>query len=93
MLASTIILVIVAIAAGYLGAQWQKKRSSSITKREADELIRSVRDLRQAIDEMRLIFNEHWDTHKIIKYDIEILDHNVAVIGQAVGMEQTSLLH
>ena len=86
MLANAIILIIVALAAGFAGARIERRRSSSITKREATEL-------RRDLDEMRVIFNEHWDTHKIIKYDIEILDRNVAAIGQAVGMEQPRSLH
>ena len=86
MLAEVIILAAVAVLAGYAGAQWQKKQQGAITKREATELIKSVR-------EMREIFDQHTEVHKIIKYDIEVLDRNVTAIGQAVGMKQPRSLH
>jgi hypothetical protein len=81
MLSTTIIMAAVALIAGYAGAQWQKKRQGCITKREATELIRSVR-------EMRAVFNGHWDVHKVMKHQIETLGQNVAVIGQTVGVDQ-----
>lgn len=85
-MAVAITLIIVALAAGYIGARIERRRFSSITKREATEL-------RHDFDEMRVIFNEHWNTHKIIKYDIEILGHDVAVIGQTIGLDQPRSLH
>jgi hypothetical protein len=86
MLFDAIIMAAIALIAGYAGAQWQKKRSSSITKREATEL-------RRDLDEIRLIFNKHWDVHKVMKHQIETLGQNVAVIGQAVGMDESHPLH
>jgi hypothetical protein len=86
MLVTTIIMAAVALIAGYAGAKWQKKRHSSITKREATEL-------RRDIAEIKLAHNEHWEVHKIIKYQIEKLGQNVAVTDGAVGMEQAHPLH
>jgi hypothetical protein len=86
MLATTIIMAAVALIAGYAGAQWQKKRQGCVTKREADRLIKSVA-------EMREVFDEHMEVHRIMKYQIETLGQNMTVIGEAVGMEQPRHLH
>ena len=85
-MAAVITLMVVALAAGYIGARIERRRSSSITMREADRLINSVA-------EMRKVFDRHIEVHKIIKHDIEILDQNVAAIGRVVGMEQSRSLH
>jgi hypothetical protein len=85
-MAAVITLMVVALAAGYIGARIERRRSSSITKREATEL-------RRDLDEMRVIFNEHWDVHKILKHQVESLGQNMAVIGEAVGMDRPHSLH
>ena len=85
-MAITITLMVVALAAGFIGARIERKRSSSITKREATEL-------RRDIAEIKLVHTEHWEVHKIMKYQIETLGQNMAVIGEAVGMEQSRSLH
>jgi hypothetical protein len=81
MLATTIIMAAVALIAGYAGAQWQKKRQSSITKREATEL-------RRDIAEIKMAHNEHWEVHRVIKYQIEGLAQDILLIGQHVGLDE-----
>lgn len=78
-MAIAIVLVIVALAAGFAGARMERRRSSSITKREAT-------NLRRDIAEVKFMFEDHYDTHKVLKYQVEGLAHDIIVIAGAVGL-------
>lgn len=80
-----ITLICFALMAGYVGARIERKRSSSITKREATELRRDV-------EEIKLMFGEHWDTHKIIKYHIDRHAKEIDMIAAAAGFTRPEKL-
>jgi hypothetical protein len=84
-MAITITLIVVALAAGFIGTVIERRRSSSITKREATQL-------RRDIEEMRFFFGEHWDTHKIIKYHIDKHTRDIDMIASAVGFKRANKL-
>jgi hypothetical protein len=88
MLASAILTAAIALAAGIMGAKWQKKQQSNITKREAIELRLQINELRKMSAYVLNVYEDHQDVHKALNHHMEILAHNIAVTGQAVGLEQ-----
>jgi hypothetical protein len=80
-MAIAIMLMVVALASGYIGSRIERRRSSSITKREATEL-------RRDFAELKLAHYEHFDAHKVIKYQIEGLATDIVTIGQQVGLDE-----
>lgn len=84
MLSTKIIIAGVALIAGHAGATWQKKRQGCVTKM-------GVTELRRDLDEIRLIFNEDWDVHKTLKFQVETFNRSVEAFGQFVGMDRSAL--
>lgn len=81
-----IILIAIVLLAGYAGSRLERRRSSSITKRDADQL-------RLAISEMKVIFESHHDVHKVLKYNIEVLSRDVTTVATAIGLKKVVPRH
>lgn len=81
-----IVLITVALIAGYAGSRFERSRSSSITIRDAE-------DLHLALSEMRAIFEKHTDAHKVINYDLDILSKNLDMLAKVVGLKKAVVRH
>lgn len=81
-----IILALVALTAGFLGARWQKSRQSGVTKREAKVLRLQIAEAKKMAAYAIGLYEDHADVHKVLNYDLGLLNHNMTVASKMIGM-------
>jgi hypothetical protein len=80
-MAVAITLIVVALFSGFIGHRIERSRSSLLTKSDA-------RQLRRQVAQVEAIFEAHFDAHKVMVYNMEILARDVATIAKVIGIKQ-----